>query len=128
MTRHQSKSRACQKIVLIVLVSILNAFVVPTGFGGAPNRPRDSAPHEPTTNAFDSQSDFIRLIPMTTNDVVYSASTGKLYASVPSSVGSGGNSIKTIDPTTGLVTSSVVIGSEPNKLALSDDGHSLYAS
>src|SRR2546425_4119824 len=38
-----------------------------------------------------AQTDFIRQIPLTANDVVYSPSTKLLYASVPSSVGSGGN-------------------------------------
>ncbi|PYS63737.1 MAG: hypothetical protein DMF74_09040 [Acidobacteria bacterium] len=75
-----------------------------------------------------AQTDFIRQIPLTANDVVYSPLTKLLYASVPSSVGSGGNSITTIDPTSGAITSSVFIGSEPNKLALSDDGNTLYAS
>lgn len=77
---------------------------------------------------FETQSEFTRLVPLAVNDVVYSASSGKLYASVPSSAGPGGNSIATIDPLTGSVTNSVFIGSEPNKLALSDDGHTLYVS
>src|SRR5436190_5073674 len=74
----------------------------------------------------DAQADFVRLVPLTTNDVVYSPTTKLLYASVPSSVGAGGNSIKTIDPTTGAVTSSVFIGSEPNRLAMAADGTTLY--
>ncbi len=78
--------------------------------------------------SLDEPTHFIRRIPLRTNDLVSSGSTGKLYASIPSIVGSGGNSIASIDPTTGLVTGSTVIGSEPNKLTLSDDGHSLYVS
>src|SRR6185437_11957374 len=65
---------------------------------------------------------------LTANDVVYSSLTGKIYVSVPSSIGAGGNSIKSIDPATGAIESSILIGSEPNKLALSDDGHSLYVA
>jgi hypothetical protein len=49
-----------------------------------------------------------------------------LYAKVPST-GAGGNSIKTIDSTTGAITSSVLIGSEPNRLAIASDGTTLYA-
>jgi hypothetical protein len=71
---------------------------------------------------------FIRQIPLTANDVIYSPATMMLYASVPSSVGVGGNSIKTIDPTTGTINNSVFVGSEPNKLALADDGSTLYTS
>jgi hypothetical protein len=63
-----------------------------------------------------------------TNDLVYSSTTGRIYASLPSFAGSNGNSIAAIDPTTGLITSTTFIGSEPNKLALSDDGHSLYVT
>jgi Calx-beta domain len=79
-------------------------------------------------NPFDGPTDFIRQIPLKTNDLVYSALTGKLYASIPGSAGSGGNSIAAIDPTTGVVGTPTFVGSEPNKLALSDDGHNLYVS
>ena len=71
---------------------------------------------------------FVRQLPLTVNDVVYSQSTHLLYASVPSSVGLGGNSIVTIDPTTGSIVNTVFIGSEPNRLALADDGTTLYVS
>ena len=74
----------------------------------------------------DAQADFVRMIPLTANDVIYSPTTKMLYASVPSSVGAGGNSIKTIDPTTGAITSSVFMGSEPNKLAIASDGITVY--
>lgn len=71
---------------------------------------------------------FVRQLPLTVNDVVYSPLTHLLYASVPSSVGPGGNSIVTIDPTTGSIVNTVFVGSEPNKLALADDGTTLYVS
>ncbi|HEY5886053.1 MAG TPA: hypothetical protein VIT88_15305, partial [Pyrinomonadaceae bacterium] len=38
------------------------------------------------------------------------------------------NSVTTIDPLTGAITNSVFVGSEPNRLALSDDGQTLYAA
>jgi len=60
--------------------------------------------------------------------MVYSTSTKMLYASVPSSSGVNGNSIASVDPVTGVVDSTVFVGSEPKKLALSDDGHTLYVS
>ncbi|HYW72638.1 MAG TPA: Calx-beta domain-containing protein [Pyrinomonadaceae bacterium] len=75
----------------------------------------------------DVQSDFVRLVPLTANEVLYSPTTKMLYATVPSSVGAGGNSIKTIDPTTGAITGSVFMGSEPNRLAIASDGTTLYA-
>ena len=73
-------------------------------------------------------TDFIRRISLRTNDLVYSSTLNKLFASVPSSVGAGGNSITSIDPTNGAVGTPVFVGSEPNRLALSDDGHSMYVN
>ena len=63
-----------------------------------------------------------------TKDVVFDRNTGKFYASVPSRAGAMGNSIARIDPVTGNVEGFVFVGSEPGKLALSDDGHTLYVS
>lgn len=105
---------------ILLLVSIANLIASPVSLA---RRVPNTLP-----NPFDGPTDFVRRIPLTTNDLVYSASTGKLYASIPSAAGSGGNSIAAIDPVTGVIISSTFIGSEPNKLALSDDGHSLYAS
>ncbi len=73
-------------------------------------------------------TDFVRRIPVVTNDIVYSPVTNRLYATVPSSGGANGNSVTTINPATGSITNSVFIGSEPNKLALADDGQTLYAA
>src|SRR5262245_16807689 len=79
-------------------------------------------------NPFQGQTDFLRRISLTTNDLVFSSNTGKLYASVPSSVGSGGNNITTINPATGAIDAATFVGSEPNRLALADDGQNLYVS
>ena len=70
----------------------------------------------------------VREFPITVNDVVFDRNTGKFYASIPSKAGATGNSIAKIDPATGQVENSVFVGSEPGKLALSDDGHTLYVS
>lgn len=79
-------------------------------------------------NAVQSQTDSIRQIPLASNDIIYNPSDQTIYASLPSNAGARGNSIAAINPVTGTVTSSVFIGSEPSKLALSDDGHTLYAA
>jgi uncharacterized repeat protein (TIGR01451 family) len=70
----------------------------------------------------------IRQLTLPTKDLVYSSLTGKIYASVPGSVPEIGNSITEIDPATGTVGPSVFIGSGPGKLALSDDGRTLYVA
>ena len=67
-----------------------------------------------------------RAILLKANDLAYDAVRGVIYASVPEVSGTTGNSIATIDPATGAVVSSVYAGSDPNKLALSDDASTLY--
>ena len=81
-----------------------------------------------TTMVPQGPTDFIRRISLRTNDLVYSSTLNKLFASVPSSVGAGGNSITSIDPTNGAIGTPVFVGSEPNRLALSDDGQSMYVN
>jgi sugar lactone lactonase YvrE len=74
------------------------------------------------------ESLFVRKISLKANDVIYSAATNMLYVSVPSAAGSGGNTITSVNPSTGDVGTPVFIGSEPNKLAISDDGNTMYAT
>ncbi|MBK8810106.1 MAG: VCBS repeat-containing protein [Acidobacteria bacterium] len=62
------------------------------------------------------------------NALVYHSQSNKIYASIPSGTDSIGNSIVTIDPTTGAIEKSVWVGSEPNKLVLANDGNSLYVT
>ncbi|HSE16433.1 MAG TPA: Calx-beta domain-containing protein [Pyrinomonadaceae bacterium] len=107
-------------LALLLLISLLNLIA-------APFLPASRSAAAPL-NAPDGPTDFIRRIDLTTNDLAYSSTTGRIYASLPSFAGSTGNSIAAIDPTTGLITSTTFVGSEPNKLALSDDGHSLYVT
>src|SRR5215204_31857 len=80
----------------------------------------------PAASAQGGQSLFVRKIALRANDVVYSPSTNMLYASVPSAAGTGGNTVTPIDPATGAVGTPVFVGSEPNRLALGDDGRTLY--
>ncbi|MDT5063129.1 MAG: hypothetical protein QOH63_3588, partial [Acidobacteriota bacterium] len=114
---HQAK----QKSALLVTLAILLNCLAPVSFAA-----RGMLSPEP--NPVPAQTDSIRRVTLTTNDLVYNKTDKTLYASVPSSVGTGGNSITPIDPVTGAVGASTFIGSEPNKLALSDDGQTLYAS
>ena len=73
-------------------------------------------------------TDNILRLAITTNDIVYNSLDQKIYVSRPSSVGIEGNSITRINPLTGEVGSPVYVGSEPNKLALSDNGQTLYVT
>jgi hypothetical protein len=117
MKNNKSSNTLPRRIAFVLIVSIFSC-------GISPLSPKITA----NVNAapFDDPTAFIRRIPLVSNDLVYSSTTGKFYASLPSSAGSNGNSIATIDPATGAVTNTTFIGSEPKNLALSDDGHTLY--
>ncbi len=60
------------------------------------------------------------------NDLIYSSANRRLYASVPSTGGIYGNHVIEINPFTKQIVRWVFVGSEPNKLAVSDDGQFLY--
>ena len=66
---------------------------------------------------------------MRTRDLVYDAVCERIWASVLFGTNSSGpisNSVVPIDPVTGEVGVAIPMGSEPGKLALSDDGRFLY--
>jgi hypothetical protein len=74
-------------------------------------------------------TDEIRKITLKTNDLIFDPSRQRIYASVPSSAGVDfGNTVTVIDPQTGAIGPSVFVGSEPNRLAISDDGQFLYVA
>ena len=112
LSRRGSRRTACACLLALAFLSGA-AWLLPRAIPGG------------TASAADST--FVRRIPVTANDLVYDAVSKKLYASVPSSAGAGGNSITPIDPATGGVGAPVFIGSEPGRLAVSDDGKYLYA-
>jgi len=69
-----------------------------------------------------------RQIALPAKDLIYDPLRKLIYASVPGSAGTVGNTITVIDPETGSVGRSVFIGSEPGKLAISNDGQYLYVA
>src|SRR5262245_50265182 len=89
------------------------------GFGVAARR--GASPAQPPTFR-------ISQMPLPANDLVYHAPSNTIFASVPSAAGERGNAIAGVNPVTGEIVSSVFIGSEPNRLALSDDGKYLYVA
>jgi hypothetical protein len=68
-----------------------------------------------------------RAITLPTKDLIYDGFGGRIYASVPGTTPTG-NSIVSVDPYTGALGTPVFMGSEPGKLALSENGQYLYAS
>jgi len=65
-------------------------------------------------------------IDQASNDIVYRATDGLIYASVPASSAKYPNSVVAVDPLTGSVLKQIQVGSNPNKLALSSDGTKLW--
>jgi hypothetical protein len=71
-------------------------------------------------------NDLIRTLPFVASDVVFNSLDGKLYISSPSNAASIGNTVSRIDPLSGQILNSMFVGSEPNRLALSSDGLTMY--
>jgi hypothetical protein len=61
------------------------------------------------------------------NDMVWDPVNQVIYLSVPSLASSNGNTIATLNPTSGSIQSTQFAGSEPDALAISDDSQFLYA-
>ena len=61
------------------------------------------------------------------NAMALDPANGLLYISVPSSAGAPyGNSVVPVDPATGVLGNPIYVGSEPDKLAISSDGSTLW--
>lgn len=67
-----------------------------------------------------------RVIALRARDLVWNPQTGRLYLSVPGGAEVNSNSIVAVDPNTGARAGSVFVGSEPGRLARSDNGQYLY--
>lgn len=68
----------------------------------------------------------VRILNLPANDLVWDPVAQKIYASLPSSFGTYGNSIAVINPANGSITGLHFVGSEPNQLAISADSAYLY--
>lgn len=68
----------------------------------------------------------VRTLNIPANDLIWDPNAQLIYASLPSSYGTNGNSIAVINPFSGKILAYHFVGSEPNQLALSADGSYLY--
>lgn len=72
---------------------------------------------------------FSTFVSLVNNDLIYDTTRKLLWASIPSSAGPFlGNSVVSVDPYTGLLGTPIWVGSEPNKLAISGDGSTIWVS
>jgi hypothetical protein len=70
----------------------------------------------------------VTTVPLQANDLVWDPVRSRLYASVAASSGTSPGTVVAIDPTTASVTSTVSLGSEVDRLAISGNGQYLYAA
>jgi hypothetical protein len=98
----------------------------------APVAPRPSTPGRsvirairPPPGRFNDRL-FVREILIDANDMVYDPFSKRIYASVGSRVPGMGNSITVVNPLTGEIGPSIFVGSEPNRMVISDDGRYIY--
>lgn len=80
----------------------------------------------PTLNFNVSYPAQVRTLNIPANDLVWDSKAQLIYASLPSSYGTNGNSIAVINPLNGKITAYHFVGSEPTQLALSSDSSYLY--
>jgi hypothetical protein len=87
----------------------------------------------PTPGGTSSTIDFdvtypakVTTLDLPANDIVWDPYVQRIYASLPSSYGSKGNTIAVVNPYTGKILKYYFAGSEPNQLALSYDSKYLY--
>lgn len=68
----------------------------------------------------------IKVIDLPANDLIFDPLRQQIYASVSGRATNNGNSIVAISVPTGTIGASILVGSEPNRLALSHDSRYLY--
>jgi hypothetical protein len=68
----------------------------------------------------------VSMIGMQANDLVWDPQHSVIYVSVAAASATRANTVVGFDPVAGVVTGSVSLGSEPGRLAISDDGTELY--
>jgi hypothetical protein len=107
------------RLAAMALVSALYVGVLTPGVLAASAVPQPLA-------AIDTWS--MATIPLPSTDVAYDATRDVLLVTVPSSHASLGNSLVELDPETGALGRHVWVGSEPSRIALTDDGSAAFVS
>jgi hypothetical protein len=65
---------------------------------------------------------------LTTKDLIYDRTGNQIYASVAATAPILANTLTPIDPVSGVLGTSISIGSDPGKLAISDDSRVIYVA
>ena len=107
------------RVVRLLSFTILTALLILGGSDRYSTKSSAAPPAATTT---------IRIFQLAANDIVYDKAGQKLYTSIPSSFGGTGNSIIPINPATLVPGSPIWMGSEPGRMAITDDGKFLYTA
>jgi hypothetical protein len=92
----------------------------------------DAAVAKATSTAYapypwtDAGTPTVWAISIATNDLLLDPLRHLLYATVPGTAVSIGNSVITVDPSRSKISGPPFVGSNPNALAISDDANTLY--
>lgn len=102
-------------------IAVLASIVALTAVLAIVRSQAGAAPVAPSAGAYIQTAP----VDLEANDLIYDPVREVLWASVPSSGGSRGNSVTSIGPD-GTLGTSIFVGSDPNRLALSDNSRFLY--
>ena len=116
--RHPHAPRPARALAVTLSYLCVFAGLLP----GAPPRARAAAPLQT------AETHYVRRLSLNARDLVVDPNTQTIYASLPSAAGAGGNSVAPVDPVAGTVGAPVFIGSEPSRMAISDDGQYIYVA
>ncbi|HEX8652530.1 MAG TPA: FG-GAP-like repeat-containing protein [Pyrinomonadaceae bacterium] len=110
-------------LTLALLLTAASMFTLPTY---SESHPTISAVTSVSTTG--SSASVKLYSPVPTKDLAYSRATGMMYASMPSTHRAYPNTVTPFHPITNAVTYSISVGSEPGKLAISEDGLDIYVA
>lgn len=105
------------------LILLCFSIVLLAGCGGGGS---NSSFHPPSYRKVSFSA--IRMLDLPAEDLIYSRTTGLLYASVRDTGSEYSNTVAAIDLVSGSVVKSAPVGNNPTILALSDDSHYLYVA
>ncbi len=80
----------------------------------------------PLAGAAQAQHLAVQEVPLTANHVLYDGINHKIYASIPGTAALNPNTVAQINAASGAVEAYILVGSNPDVLALSSDGSYLY--
>ena len=135
MKNNQSIRKLKRRLALLLVVSLLNFVASPLSNGNSTKaEPLEPFGPTPTSSPLPMAEPsppyiptFIRRVNLQANSLVYSEATQALYATVQSREGGPrGNSITRITPATGEIGPSVFVGSNPDRMAISGDGRTIW--